>query len=515
MSYYENIVPLQTAIRAARQSAKRHYGVHPYFTRRPYNVVQKYILHYSRERDVVLDPFGGSGVTAIEAFLENRVGVQNDINPFANFIARGIVDLAKGHISAYTDALESLKHACESRLRQLQVDDGKLGAAHRTVHLPPNISLPSDSDVRMYYDLFSPRQLVSLALLKDAIDALSDRYAGRAMLLAWSATLTKLNRTFLSAEGRAESRGGSSIFSIYRYKVAKKPVELPAWETFHERALNIIAAKREIDKAVEYRRRRGEWCGRFETHNWDVDELSRKFDDSVDYIFTDPPYGGHIAYLDLSVLWNHWLGHTPGVAQRQKELIVGGELDISEAAYTERLAGSVQACVKMLKRGRWLSIVFQHWNTSYFEAILCSAAEGGADLKAAISQVGDPIWSMHKKKRDQSVLAGEMILTFYKTGKPKRIRRDAEFDVSRSVGEILANANGGRVYGEYLFNQVIIEAWNRSAIGSLRISKIDFINVIKKHGWHYDETNYCWVRNPIPEGTLFAAVRSQSGDDTP
>ena len=70
------------------------------------------------------------------------------------------------------------------------------------------------------------------------------------MLLAWSATLTKLNKTFLSAEGRAESRGGSSIFSIYRYKIAKHPIELPAWSTFKERALNVIDAKAEIDKAI-------------------------------------------------------------------------------------------------------------------------------------------------------------------------------------------------------------------------------------------------------------------------
>jgi DNA modification methylase len=78
---YADIIPITSPIRADRQGAKRHYGVHPYFTRRPYNVVRDYVLHYSRERDVVLDPFGGSGVTAIEAFLENRVGIQNDINP--------------------------------------------------------------------------------------------------------------------------------------------------------------------------------------------------------------------------------------------------------------------------------------------------------------------------------------------------------------------------------------------------------------------------------------------------
>src|SRR3989442_6093186 len=93
---YADIIPITSPIRADRQGAKRHYGVHPYFTRRPYNVVRQYILKYSKEGDRVLDPFGGSGVTAIEAFLENRIGMQNDINPLANFIAEGIVNLHNG-----------------------------------------------------------------------------------------------------------------------------------------------------------------------------------------------------------------------------------------------------------------------------------------------------------------------------------------------------------------------------------------------------------------------------------
>src|SRR6266851_7141318 len=119
MSYYNAIAPIQLAIPADRQSAKRHYGVHPYFTRRPYNVVRQYILHYSREHDRVLDPFGGSGVTAIEAFLENRIGIQNDINPLANFIAKGIVGLEKGQIAEYERSLLELKETCEGKLNAL------------------------------------------------------------------------------------------------------------------------------------------------------------------------------------------------------------------------------------------------------------------------------------------------------------------------------------------------------------------------------------------------------------
>ncbi len=507
MNWHSGIIPLESPVKAERQAARRHYGVHPYFTRRPPNVVRRYILHYSREHDVVLDPFGGSGVTAVEAFLENRVGVQNDINPLASFIARGIADLSKGQIAAYAKSLDSLREECEKQLMSIQrAPDVTVAGFRKKVRLPPNVELPRSADVRRYYDLFSPHQLVSLAILRQAIDRIPDRYAGRAMLLAWSATLAKLNKTFLSAVGRAPSRGGSSIFSIYRYKVAKEPVELSVWPTFCERASNIIAAKREIDKTVELKRRTSGWFGRFESHARDVEDLCDDFRDAVDYIFTDPPYGRNIAYIDLSVLWNAWIGQLPDLEKRQKELIVGGDLGISESTYLTRLGDSIRACIAMLKVNRWLSVVFQHWNTLYFEEILCAAAEAGADLRAAVSQVGDPIWSMHKKKGDESVLAGELILTFHKTGKRKAIRKDAAFDLSRVLGQILSDMDGREVYGEYLFNRVIIEAWNRSAIGSLRVTKEEFTRLLRSHGWRYDQQNHYWVSETHMSPTLFGRI---------
>jgi Type I restriction enzyme R protein N terminus (HSDR_N) len=42
-----------------RQDVSRHYGVHGYFTKQGWNVVQEYIRNFSQPGDLVLDPFGG------------------------------------------------------------------------------------------------------------------------------------------------------------------------------------------------------------------------------------------------------------------------------------------------------------------------------------------------------------------------------------------------------------------------------------------------------------------------
>jgi hypothetical protein len=201
-------------------------------------------------------------------------------------------------------------------------------------------------------------------------------------------------------------------------------------------------------------------------------------------------------------MWNGWLGKNPPRQTRGMELIVGGEEAIPEETYVRRLSSAMTASLHMLRRDRWISVVFQHWNTAYFSAILSAAAECGADLRSAVSQVGDPIWSMHKKKSSQSVLAGEMILTFLKTGKANREQRAGSFDLEAWTKKALAPLAGRRVFGEYLLNQMIIEAWKKRAIHSLNVTKHDFSDLLQRNGWKYDAPSHSWIQHS-GQGGLF------------
>src|SRR5437773_5431060 len=112
MKQRDSIDPILEAIPAERQEDARHYGVHPYFTRRPANVVRAYVERYSQVGDVVLDPFGGTGVTAIEALLLGRRAIHNDLNPFANFIARNIADTTLSSTLRLREAFARIEDAC-------------------------------------------------------------------------------------------------------------------------------------------------------------------------------------------------------------------------------------------------------------------------------------------------------------------------------------------------------------------------------------------------------------------
>jgi len=505
-----DIQPILEAVPAARQEDARHYGVHPYFTRRPANVVRAYLERYSREGDVVLDPFGGTGVTAIEAFLLGRHGIQNDLNPFANFIARNIADTTLPTTAPLREAFERVRRACCEPLKEIENDEAGANRWLRRLPLPENIRLPRNSDAEFFHEMFTAHQLAGLALLKQAIEREAQGIVRDLLLLAWSASVAKLNKTFLSAKGRAASRGGSSIFSIYRYKLATQCVELPVWDTFQGRFLNVLEAKEEVLRLRDYRERQARKAARLDSNRnfcvlaHDAAALDKALKPgSVDYIFTDPPYGGFITYLDLSILWNHWLGFPVDEEARESETIVGGECGHTEEHYKQSLARSIQTALRLLKPDRWFSIVFQHWDLSYFATILETASQCGTELKAAITQTGDVIWSMHKKKNSESVLAGEMILTFYKpkhvaksrTGAAPGTEKDAQATLSEVFDSCLANGQTSFT-SEALFNRLIIELWHRRALSCLSLDRVEFSSRLEQRGWNYNPKTHLWMKAP-------------------
>ena len=74
------------------QATARNFGVHPYFTRQSWDIVTSHIHAFSQEGDVVLDPFGGTGVTLNESLMNQRHGIFIDLNPLTVFWRRAILN---------------------------------------------------------------------------------------------------------------------------------------------------------------------------------------------------------------------------------------------------------------------------------------------------------------------------------------------------------------------------------------------------------------------------------------
>ncbi|HEU4573314.1 MAG TPA: DNA methyltransferase [Candidatus Limnocylindrales bacterium] len=65
------------------------HAFHPmcsYLASFPAALAHAFIARYSRPGDVVLDPFSGRGTSPLQATAEGRIGVGNDLNPFAHLL---------------------------------------------------------------------------------------------------------------------------------------------------------------------------------------------------------------------------------------------------------------------------------------------------------------------------------------------------------------------------------------------------------------------------------------------
>ena len=80
--------------------AQRRLWGHPfhpmcsYLASFPAALTHAFIARYSRPGDVVLDPFAGRGTVPLQASAEGRIGVGNDLNPFAHLLTASKVEPA-------------------------------------------------------------------------------------------------------------------------------------------------------------------------------------------------------------------------------------------------------------------------------------------------------------------------------------------------------------------------------------------------------------------------------------
>lgn len=86
----------------------------------------------------------------------------------------------------------------------------------------------------------------------------------------------------------------------------------------------------------------------------------------VDYIFTDPPFGGNLMYSELNFLWESWLkvftNTTPEAIENSSQ---GKRL----AEYQHLMVLCFQEYYRALKPGRWMTVVFHNSKNSVWNAI--------------------------------------------------------------------------------------------------------------------------------------------------
>lgn len=122
--------------------------------------------------------------------------------------------------------------------------------------------------------------------------------------------------------------------------------------------------------------------------NQSITDISQIPENSVDYIFTDPPFGNNLNYSELNALWEAWL---KVLTNSKDEAIINPVQHKALAEYQELMEQSFQMYYRVLKPGRWITIEFHNSKNSVWNAIQESLLRAGfivADVRVINKQQG-------------------------------------------------------------------------------------------------------------------------------
>jgi hypothetical protein len=143
---------------------------------------------------------------------------------------------------------------------------------------------------------------------------------------------------------------------------------------------------------------------------------------SVDYIFTDPPFGENIFYADLNYLVESW--HSVQT-NSEPEAIVDRHKQKDLHDYQNLMRESFRSFYQWLKPGRWMTVEFHNSRNSIWNAIqeaLSSAGFVVADVRTL-----DKKQKSYRQVTASSVAKQDLVISAYKprTGFERRFQAQA------------------------------------------------------------------------------------------
>ena len=140
-------------------------------------------------------------------------------------------------------------------------------------------------------------------------------------------------------------------------------------------------------------------------------DLSNIPDNSIDYIFVDPPFGRNLQYSELNQIWEAWLRVK---TNREPEAVIDSSRKREVVEYTNILRSAFVESARVLKPGRWITVEFHNSSNAVWYAIQESLMSAGfvvSDVRTL-----NKIQETYKQSK-QGLVKQDLVISAYK---PKR-----------------------------------------------------------------------------------------------
>ncbi len=132
-------------------------------------------------------------------------------------------------------------------------------------------------------------------------------------------------------------------------------------------------------------------------------------DNSIDYVFTDPPFGANIFYADLNFLVESWHGVTTDAAP---EAIVDNFKGKALPEYQHLMQRCFAEYYRVLKPGRWMTVVFSNSKASVWNAIQVSLQQAGF-VVAEVTAL-DKVQGSYRQVTSTTAVKQDLVISAYK-----------------------------------------------------------------------------------------------------
>lgn len=306
------------------------------------------------------------------------------------------------------------------RTKGLEWPDVPIGADRQMFHA----SALAKNKLTTTASFFSPRNLAALAALRASIDQEPDEAMRAKLLFTFTAILARASKRYQWSRQRPLNAAHQ------HYYIAPVFYEWNVIDLFTRKAEAVIRS----DDYLRDEMRRSAFLRGAGTERPNVNyklasaEVLDLEDESVDYVFTDPPFGSNIFYSDMSLFHEAWLGT---VTDHSNEAVVdrsdnGGPRRTAER-YEGLITGALRECNRVLKDGGWLSLVFSNSSGAMWALVQRAVAAAGFEIDA------DHIAVLDKGQRSvkglasgfENVVTADLVLSMQKVRTPNGHRIDA------------------------------------------------------------------------------------------
>lgn len=130
---------------------------------------------------------------------------------------------------------------------------------------------------------------------------------------------------------------------------------------------------------------------------------------SIDYIFTDPPFGRNIMYSELSSIWESWI---KVVTNNKEEAIINNVQHKTLFEYQTLMNQSFKEYYRVLKSGKWLTIEFSNTSAAVWNSIQ-NALQGVGFVVVNVAAL-DKKQGSFKAVTTTTAVKQDLVITCYK-----------------------------------------------------------------------------------------------------